>query len=79
MRYYQQKCKCSASSIVWFLADISTRDENEFRMEEEMARVVAQNETLEAEKKALARKLEILQNNYVHPTQSIPVNRYTER
>ncbi|KAF8468403.1 hypothetical protein BDZ91DRAFT_109336 [Kalaharituber pfeilii] len=39
-------------------------DDNEFRMEEEMARLVAEKENIEAEKKSLARQLERLQNEY---------------
>ena len=40
-------------------------DDNEFRMEEEMARLVAEKENIEAEKKNLARQLERLQNAFV--------------
>lgn len=40
-------------------------DDNEFRMEEEMARLVAEKENVEAEKKGLARQLERLQNAFV--------------
>ncbi|KAF8426574.1 hook-related protein family [Tirmania nivea] len=39
-------------------------DDNEFRMEEEMARLVAEKENVEAEKKGLARQLERLQNAF---------------
>lgn len=38
--------------------------DNEFRMEEEMARLVAEKENVEAEKKGLARQLERLQNAF---------------
>lgn len=42
-------------------------DENAFRMEEEMARLAAEKEAVEMEKKALARELDRLQRDYVLP------------
>lgn len=51
---------------MWRYANISSiSGDNEFRMEEEMARLVAEKENVEAEKKGLARQLERLQNAFV--------------
>lgn len=60
-------------SLQWKMSDSlsnidqlpTSSDDNEFRMEEEMARLVAEKENTEAEKKNLARQLERLQNAFV--------------
>ena len=59
------KCKFLQTYHINIISNHADSDDNEFRMEEEMARLAAEKEAIEAEKKMLTRKYDRLLHDYV--------------